>query len=67
MISADSNMVEYPLGPELYDSSDKLYDIQRIKLDYEQLEFRGGVQSGFRGMVNMHKDLDRWLERPPQS
>ena len=49
-------MVEYPLGPELYNSSDKLYDIQFIKLDYEQLEFRGGVQSGLRGMVNMHKD-----------
>ena len=56
MISADSNMVEYPLGPGLYDSSDKLYDIQSIYLDYEQLEFRGGIQSGFRGMVNMHKD-----------
>ena len=51
-----ADMVEYPLGPELYDSSDILYDIRRITLDYQQLELRGGTQSALSGVVNMHKD-----------
>jgi len=51
-----ADMVEYPLVPEQYDSTNILYDIWRSTVDYQQLELRGGTQGKFSGVVIMHRD-----------
>ena len=51
-----ADMVEYPLAPELYDTTNILYDIRQITLDNQQLELRGGTQSALSGVINMRKD-----------
>ena len=51
-----ADMVEYPIGPEGYDSAHVLYDIWRSTVDYQRLQLRGGTQSSFSGVVDMHRD-----------
>lgn len=51
-----ADMVEYPIGPEGYNSNDILYDICRSTVDYQQLELRGGTQSSLPGVIVMHRD-----------
>lgn len=51
-----ADMVEYPLEPEQYDTTDILYNIWRSTVDYQQLELRGGRQSKLPGIVTMHRD-----------
>ena len=49
-------MVEYPIGPEGYDSTHILYDIWRRTVDYQRLQLRGGTQSSFSGVIDMQRD-----------
>ena len=51
-----ADMVEYPIGPEAYDSTDILYDIWHSTVDYQKLQLRGGAQSSFSGVIDMHRD-----------
>ena len=51
-----ADMVEYPIGPEGYDSTHILYDIWRSTIDYQRLQLRGGTQSSFSGVIDMHRD-----------
>lgn len=51
-----ADMVEYPIGPEGYDSTHILYDIWRRTVDYQRLQLRGGTQSSFSGVIDMQRD-----------
>ena len=51
-----ADMVEYPLSPDLFDSSTSLYQIRRMTRDYQQLELYGGTQSTYLGTISMLKD-----------
>ena len=56
MAQRRADMVEYPIGPEGYDSAHTLYDIWRSTVDYQRLQLRGGTQSSFSGVIDMHRD-----------
>ncbi|KAI9714422.1 MAG: hypothetical protein M1820_000383 [Bogoriella megaspora] len=51
-----AEMGKYPLGPEDFNDDDVLFEIQRLRLDYQEFQLRGGVQNRLPNDFRMHKD-----------
>lgn len=51
-----AEMWDYPLPPGHFDDNDILYDIVRIRPDYQEFELRGRHQDHLPGIILMHRD-----------
>ena len=51
-----AEMWDYPLAPGHFNNNDILYDIARMRPDYQEFELRGRHQDPLRGIVRMHQD-----------
>jgi len=51
-----AEMWDYPLAPGRFNDSDILYDIVRMRPDYQEYELRGRHQGPLPGIVKMHRD-----------
>lgn len=51
-----AEMWDYPLPPGHFNDNDVLYDIVRLRPDYQEFELRGRHQDHLPGMILMHRD-----------
>lgn len=51
-----AEMWDYPLPPDHFNEDDILYDITRMRPDYQEFEFRGRHQDHLPGTIRMHRD-----------
>ncbi|KAL8730751.1 MAG: hypothetical protein Q9166_003821 [cf. Caloplaca sp. 2 TL-2023] len=51
-----ADMWDYPLKAGFFDEDDVLYDIVRMRLDYQEFELQGRHQDPLPGTIRMHRD-----------